>query len=747
MRPLFTLLFLLLGLTANAQKENYNWCFGNKGGIDFNTNPPTTFTSGFNSSETTADISNRYTGKLMFYTDGEDAYDATHSVMQNGNDMGFAYLNTTAKGAVIVPFVNDTNKFYVFTLQFTFNGPNYDTSKGVFGYSVVDMTLNGGLGGVVPAQKKIPIDTGFMEGMAAVEDDCGNVWVLLVRKRSNEVWSYKVTPYGIIPTPVVSTMSFTTPSNGYSQIRVSPDRKMIALNIPKNYDPRSFIALMQFDYRTGRVSNDITITTDSYHCSEFSPDSKKLYASGIIGKLVQYDLSLYNASVISASEVTVTSGEPYFDMMRGPDGNIYCGRNGRSQIDRISNCNALFPGCVVTTGALILGTGNVRLGFPANVRYPEFTATNTLVTSAWDTVLCTGQLTLIGNASGKSFLWNTGSTAPSISVSDTGLFWVFSFPDTGCITYIDTFDINETVVSTTSSTDTLLCSGKEMTLQNKVSISNPTYKWDNSSTDDKRTIQNGGTYWVKTSGLCRNNTDTFHVEEVSIDIYLTNDTAICKNTQAVLRVNKQPNNTTYLWSTGAKSDTLVVSQEGLYNVTLKYRGCEASKEVQVSIIPDIGIELGLDTQICRSASFQLPLMIKGGIEAYTWSTGDTTSVIGVRETGKYFVNASNICETVTDTVDIKVAPCYLFFPSAFSPNRDGLNDYAKMTGDLTGITDYDLRIFNRWGQVVFSTTNPAEGWNGMFNASFADIGVYFYQIRFTYFDEPQFMKGTLQLVR
>jgi gliding motility-associated-like protein len=72
-------------------------------------------------------------------------------------------------------------------------------------------------------------------------------------------------------------------------------------------------------------------------------------------------------------------------------------------------------------------------------------------------------------------------------------------------------------------------------------------------------------------------------------------------------------------------------------------------------------------------------------------------------------------------------------PNAFTPNNDGKNDEFKGKGYLQAISNFNLSIWNRWGQMVFETDNPTEGWNGQFGNSGAmsPQGVYVYKANYT----------------
>jgi gliding motility-associated-like protein len=85
-------------------------------------------------------------------------------------------------------------------------------------------------------------------------------------------------------------------------------------------------------------------------------------------------------------------------------------------------------------------------------------------------------------------------------------------------------------------------------------------------------------------------------------------------------------------------------------------------------------------------------------------------------------------------------------PSAFSPNNDGQNDLLRVLG--TGINEIDFSIYNRWGQLVFNTTNKDIGWDGSFNGDKQEVGVYVWRLQGSLTDGTQIKKsGNVTLVR
>ncbi len=94
------------------------------------------------------------------------------------------------------------------------------------------------------------------------------------------------------------------------------------------------------------------------------------------------------------------------------------------------------------------------------------------------------------------------------------------------------------------------------------------------------------------------------------------------------------------------------------------------------------------------------------------------------------------------------APPILYIPNSFTPNNDGVNDYFKVVGDQ--LLRFELNIFNRWGDLVFHSTDINEAWNGSYNGGdyFAPNGVYLYQVKVKGFNSDAIEKnGTVTLLR
>ncbi|MEN9497710.1 MAG: hypothetical protein RL750_609 [Bacteroidota bacterium] len=143
----------------------------------------------------------------------------------------------------------------------------------------------------------------------------------------------------------------------------------------------------------------------------------------------------------------------------------------------------------------------------------------------------------------------------------------------------------------------------------------------------------------------------------------------------------------------------------------------------------------------------------GGPFLYNWNTipAQVTSVASDLSSGIYLVrvSATGACP-VTDTVLIVVDNnCgAIRFPSGFTPNRDGKNDGFGVLGGLGSIQEYRLTIYNRWGQEIFTTTDPSKKWDGLVRGITADPGAYVWMAEITLRNQPlRREKGTFVLIR
>jgi len=224
-------------------------------------------------------------------------------------------------------------------------------------------------------------------------------------------------------------------------------------------------------------------------------------------------------------------------------------------------------------------------------------------------------------------------------------------------------------------------------------------------------------------------------------------------------------NATYQWFKdqklipGATSETYAVPDKSeaagnyVVNIGRPYNSCLNSFPFAVNFSNLTNFTLGNDTLLCSPASITLTAK-QPYITSYLWQNGSTVETQQVDTSGLYWVQLTDDYGCVkTDSINIKVQGCEncrLFIPSVFTPNGDGLNDVFEATPQCKyiGLKSFELRIYNRWGQLEFRTNDIHKGWNGMYKNQEVPQGVYLYVVKYSLLqNEPAEQRGTITLIR
>jgi gliding motility-associated-like protein len=134
-----------------------------------------------------------------------------------------------------------------------------------------------------------------------------------------------------------------------------------------------------------------------------------------------------------------------------------------------------------------------------------------------------------------------------------------------------------------------------------------------------------------------------------------------------------------------------------------------------------------DSLICENESIIIDASTPDG--TYMWSDGSTQPNMVISNPGTYVVEVSNGCDTkiLEYRIEEKECTCEITAPNIFSPNADGFNETFLIKG-TSDIARYDLRIFNRWGQLVFSAQTINDHWSGRTNGHTVASGIYFWTV-------------------
>lgn len=205
----------------------------------------------------------------------------------------------------------------------------------------------------------------------------------------------------------------------------------------------------------------------------------------------------------------------------------------------------------------------------------------------------------------------------------------------------------------------------------------------------------------------------------------------------------------------AETDYMPATNEtGAITLTLNAANeCESmTDEVSIFITPLPQVNAGIDVTIYDDESTMLNAT---GAATFTWDfeqslncTDCANPIANPTETTTYFVTGTtdNCSNTAQVTVNVKPRP-KIVLPTAFSPNNDGVNDVLRPLS--VGVQVVSFRIYNRWGEMIFSTTSTDDGWDGRVDGQMQNMGVYSYVLEYLREDKNggQLMKGNVTLVK
>jgi gliding motility-associated-like protein len=377
-----------------------------------------------------------------------------------------------------------------------------------------------------------------------------------------------------------------------------------------------------------------------------------------------------------------------------------------------------------------------------------------------DTAICSGTTASLFASGGISYAWSPSSTlsdsliADPIAQPDTFTTYIVTVTDAlGCkatdSVHVGILPLPQVVVSS----DTTICKFTSATL---IASGGITYSWSNNAAGDTIIVEplSNTTFTVVVTDT--NDCSGSAASNVFIApgfLTLSGDTEICIGDATTLTGSGA---LTYSWSNGAASNSITVSPTSFSTYTLiGFDGtCFDTTSLNVLVDPLPIANTGPDVSLDLGSS--VTLNAGGGVSAI-WSPGNSLSCTGCMstvasptDTTVYFavVTDANGCSAKDSVTVFVIPPDEVFFPNAFTPNGDGMNDLFLPILSGKTITQ-SLSVFNRWGQEVFFTNSAGTGWDGTFNGMPETMGVFVYYFTGTNTENGKEIekKGNVMLVR
>ncbi len=361
-----------------------------------------------------------------------------------------------------------------------------------------------------------------------------------------------------------------------------------------------------------------------------------------------------------------------------------------------------------------------------------------------DTVVCYGENILLDPGFGfLSYIWQDGSTNPVYYTNQSGMYWV-DVTDTNNCNVSDTISLEFILPDPGLGNDTSICLGDSIVFSTHDGF--VSCLWQNGSSLPYLVTGSPGQYWcevVDSLGCIGSDTVTLELMYLP-DIKLGNDTVFCEGDSILFNLSIDHSNT-FHWQDGSTDTSYTIVQEGIYWVQATNNCGSSSDSVYIAEWSLPQVFLGNDTVLATNDEI---LLNAGSFESYLWSNGSEQQILTIDSDGIYWVNVFDGKCYNSDTIVIEPVNCDLFIPNVFTPNGDGANDYFQ-TIVSKDIYDFQLLVFNRWGETIWETNYKYDFWDGTRKGFPAAEGTYFWLVNYKCSGALQLFerKGTVYLLR
>jgi hypothetical protein len=289
-------------------------------------------------------------------------------------------------------------------------------------------------------------------------------------------------------------------------------------------------------------------------------------------------------------------------------------------------------------------SANYYAGFPGINVYDTTIVVNhplpdTTISVTGSLNFCEGSSVSFSGVQGQSYLWNTGDTNRSISISQSGSYYALITTPEGCIDTTDTFNV--TVYPDSDTTISILgslsfCAGGSVTLS---AASGQSYLWNTGDTTQSITTNQSGSYYavVTTSDGCSDTTATYTsllYSDPDTSVAVTGSLSFCPGGSVTLSATAGQS---YLWSNGDTTQSITTTQSGTYYAIITTADGCSDTTAQFSTTAFVGPNTTItasQTTICASDS---TVITAAAGYSYLWNTGDTTQSITTSNAGTYSV--------------------------------------------------------------------------------------------------------------
>jgi len=276
-------------------------------------------------------------------------------------------------------------------------------------------------------------------------------------------------------------------------------------------------------------------------------------------------------------------------------------------------------------------------------------------------------------------------------------------------------------------TDSLLCPGETLEL---LAQGPPLAKftWSNGSTDTLLQVSQTGRVILTADVRGCYKVDSIEIKEApALDFDLGADTTLCPG--ETIQIGVKDSVDQFRWNDRFQTLQRNIDTAGIYTLELALGNCLFTDAIQISYEPGYEQALPKDTVICETAPAILLASYEGA--QYQWSDFSTEMSLQTSQSGQHWVDIETNCFAAREYFNVSTEDCGCesFIPNVFTPNGDGIQEQFQL--EFTeGISNYSLDIFDRYGRLIFRTSNPTEFWDGNNKGKQVPEGVYYWAAQY-----------------
>ncbi len=367
----------------------------------------------------------------------------------------------------------------------------------------------------------------------------------------------------------------------------------------------------------------------------------------------------------------------------------------------------------------------------------------------------------ITNTNADSITWNFGDGIFQTTTNDS---FIHKYQDSGTYTvtakqYLEGLSANITKQITITrvdkpnlGNDTIICKGKNLQINYPPLFDN--YTWNDGTNTPVKAITKEGLYWMEVEKNGCKGRDSIEVLFFDCDFTISNK-CLGDTTEIKLAGNNQDS---VKWELGDNTSQTTVSSQTKYRYTTKgsYTATARVYIGKLHIILSENFEviefpksnLPKDTGVCENQTVNAN--ISSPTASIFWNNGSNLSVITPNQSGQYILTLTEGECITKDTINISILECGcdLYFPNAYSPDNNNLNELFYPTTECP-LKQYKLQIFSRWGALIFESQDMKHGWDGTYKSLPVPNGAYIWVATYQSFitGKKYSQKGSVTLLR